>query len=78
MNSHAVIGHGYDEMGRHRNAASYNWPEKKSLLCMKWLRKTGNTTRTTSTVTDFMRRISDSAVIMNYPAQTTRQEQRCS
>ncbi|VDM94584.1 unnamed protein product, partial [Onchocerca ochengi] len=72
---YAVIGHGDDEIGRHRNTTNYNWPEKKSLLCMKWLKKTGNSTRPTSSVTDFMRRISDSAVIMNYPAQTIQQQQ---
>ncbi|EJW84781.1 hypothetical protein WUBG_04309, partial [Wuchereria bancrofti] len=33
--SHAVIGYGNDRIERRRHTTSYNWPEKKSLLCVK-------------------------------------------
>ncbi|MCP9265265.1 Potassium voltage-gated channel subfamily KQT member 5 [Dirofilaria immitis] len=77
--NHAVTGCENDEIGRRRNTANYNWPEKKSLLCMKWLKKTGNSTvpipTINRTVTEFIRRISDSAVVMTYPEQTIQHQQ---
>nr|CDP91627.1 BMA-KQT-1, isoform a [Brugia malayi] len=39
--NHAVIGYGNDRIERRRHTTSYNWPEKKSLLCVKCSRGGG-------------------------------------
>uniref|UniRef100_A0A915Q0E1 Uncharacterized protein n=1 Tax=Setaria digitata TaxID=48799 RepID=A0A915Q0E1_9BILA len=76
--NHAVTGCGNDEMDY--GTTDFDWSEKKSFLCVKWLKKTtnctGSTCATNQTVSEFVRRISDSAIGMTYQTMQLQQSGR--